>query len=623
MLFCEKKLSAFFPLSSSQVEEEEEGVFQEENETVLEQLFENIERENEGYAKLLNQYIGVLEKKKAVFREKVAALESLEARLQSSKPSVLKILNLKSLSWIDQFSSFLHFTRIIYHLHWKKQKSLVSIAIDRITNQKIGPVFSPDHSVPHNPLDLLTPTSSDQLTISTFSPKSTITPWILASSAGTNQPLDHKNQSGPFGSFKKHEEPFFALNSSFPGQFPELKNTKEDQLIKRENGALEFIGDLKQTHFSFKEEETVGSQTSSECLTLDSLIANALKVHGFTEENTEKNVNLFEVAKLANEKIKEKGLPSQKLKPIDIAKKMRKMKEARTSQIQVHLSNHSNDRVVWTEKEDEALLKAYRLFGDGNWKQMASFVEGKNASQCFQRWFKHLNKEIIKGPWSSYEDSLLLLGILAFRNSKSPFDQLQDQDSLPSLGNWKKTPEKPTSKSKRKQKAALESEEHQNSFEFTGDSHDDFFEGIFLKEPKCLTTRKHLDVDFDFEGPGPARKNSNEGDFTNVSWVRVSELFCGTRTDVQCRERFSNIFSPKIVKGYWSIFDTIRLIKMEKKGRKWSEMAESLGSRTDCQCRRHFLNLSKKKGVLDKRVSNILKKRKKTTEFPVFKIKKT
>lgn len=64
---------------------------------------------------------------------------------------------------------------------------------------------------------------------------------------------------------------------------------------------------------------------------------------------------------------------------------------------------------TWTQYEDQRLLAGMRLFGCDNWPRIADFVgNGRNRSQCSQRWHRGLNPTIYKGPWTKKEEDELV-----------------------------------------------------------------------------------------------------------------------------------------------------------------------------------------------------------------------
>uniref|UniRef100_A0AAV1UT02 Uncharacterized protein n=1 Tax=Peronospora matthiolae TaxID=2874970 RepID=A0AAV1UT02_9STRA len=61
----------------------------------------------------------------------------------------------------------------------------------------------------------------------------------------------------------------------------------------------------------------------------------------------------------------------------------------------------------WTPDQDNALRQAVEEFGQRNWKAIASRVDGRNHAQCLQRWNKVLKPGLVKGHWAYEEDSTL------------------------------------------------------------------------------------------------------------------------------------------------------------------------------------------------------------------------
>lgn len=72
----------------------------------------------------------------------------------------------------------------------------------------------------------------------------------------------------------------------------------------------------------------------------------------------------------------------------------------------------------WTEKEDEALLEAVRLYGKQSWFKIQQFVPGRTDVQCRERYCNILDPELNQGPWSVKEDELLLRLVAQLGNGK-------------------------------------------------------------------------------------------------------------------------------------------------------------------------------------------------------------
>lgn len=94
----------------------------------------------------------------------------------------------------------------------------------------------------------------------------------------------------------------------------------------------------------------------------------------------------------------------------------------------------------------------------------------------------------------------------------------------------------------------------------------------------------------------------------SVRWIKISGLFNNSRTDVQCRERFTNILDPSLkdLDLTVNIEDNSKLVRLYLAyGSKWSKIAKELGGdRTDNFCKRVISQL-RKKGKLDKIIRKI------------------
>jgi hypothetical protein len=65
-------------------------------------------------------------------------------------------------------------------------------------------------------------------------------------------------------------------------------------------------------------------------------------------------------------------------------------------------------RKKWTSKEDQALRNLVDQNGAENWASIASYLPGRKAKQCQERWSRHLASHLNLSPWTSEEDTLLL-----------------------------------------------------------------------------------------------------------------------------------------------------------------------------------------------------------------------
>ena len=94
-----------------------------------------------------------------------------------------------------------------------------------------------------------------------------------------------------------------------------------------------------------------------------------------------------------------------------------KIQKSQLQPIEVPVKNKNNsneehvyvrNQVKFSPEEDQKLTIAVLQFGMKNWRFIAEYMKTKNARQCQERWYNHLNPSIIKTPWTEDEDSTLL-----------------------------------------------------------------------------------------------------------------------------------------------------------------------------------------------------------------------
>lgn len=144
----------------------------------------------------------------------------------------------------------------------------------------------------------------------------------------------------------------------------------------------------------------------------------------------------------------------------------------------------------WTAEDDAQLCAAVGAFGEHDWQRVASYMEGKAGTQCSNRWKKTLNPSRERvGRWTVEEDKYLKVAVMLF-----------------------------------------------------------------------------------------GRK----------TWNKIAQFIPG-RTQVQCRERWINVLDPSLNLGRWTEEEDSRLkTAILEHGFCWSKVAEAIPSRTDNQCRRRW-----------------------------------
>ncbi|XP_067303082.1 v-myb avian myeloblastosis viral oncogene homolog-like 2a isoform X3 [Pseudorasbora parva] len=63
---------------------------------------------------------------------------------------------------------------------------------------------------------------------------------------------------------------------------------------------------------------------------------------------------------------------------------------------------------TWTKEEDERLIQLVSLYGDKKWSTIAKNLKGRRGKQCRERWHNHLDPSVIKTPWTTEEDLLII-----------------------------------------------------------------------------------------------------------------------------------------------------------------------------------------------------------------------
>jgi hypothetical protein len=62
----------------------------------------------------------------------------------------------------------------------------------------------------------------------------------------------------------------------------------------------------------------------------------------------------------------------------------------------------------WTRQEDEVILNFVRVHGCKSWTKLSKMLPGRIGKQCRERWMNHLNPDLVRGPWTTQEDALLI-----------------------------------------------------------------------------------------------------------------------------------------------------------------------------------------------------------------------
>ncbi|XP_056293774.1 v-myb avian myeloblastosis viral oncogene homolog-like 2b isoform X2 [Pseudoliparis swirei] len=65
-------------------------------------------------------------------------------------------------------------------------------------------------------------------------------------------------------------------------------------------------------------------------------------------------------------------------------------------------------KVKWTQEEDDKLKALVHKLGSNDWKYIATYIPSHSEHQCQHRWFKVLDPELVKGPWTKEEDDKVI-----------------------------------------------------------------------------------------------------------------------------------------------------------------------------------------------------------------------
>lgn len=65
-------------------------------------------------------------------------------------------------------------------------------------------------------------------------------------------------------------------------------------------------------------------------------------------------------------------------------------------------------KVKWTQEEDDKLKALVQQLGTSDWKSIAGVIPSHSEQQCQHRWFKVLDPELVKGPWTKEEDEKVI-----------------------------------------------------------------------------------------------------------------------------------------------------------------------------------------------------------------------
>ncbi|KAL2090770.1 hypothetical protein ACEWY4_013033 [Coilia grayii] len=75
-------------------------------------------------------------------------------------------------------------------------------------------------------------------------------------------------------------------------------------------------------------------------------------------------------------------------------------------------------KVKWTQEEDDNLRALVQKLGPNDWKRIASYLPNRSEPQCQHRWFKVLDPDLVKGPWTKEEDERVIELVKKYGNKQ-------------------------------------------------------------------------------------------------------------------------------------------------------------------------------------------------------------
>lgn len=75
-------------------------------------------------------------------------------------------------------------------------------------------------------------------------------------------------------------------------------------------------------------------------------------------------------------------------------------------------------KVKWTQEEDDTLRKLVQNLGTTDWKYLAGFLPNRSEHQCQHRWYKVLDPDLVKGPWTKEEDEKVIELVRKYGNKQ-------------------------------------------------------------------------------------------------------------------------------------------------------------------------------------------------------------
>ncbi|RKP10947.1 hypothetical protein THASP1DRAFT_21396 [Thamnocephalis sphaerospora] len=202
----------------------------------------------------------------------------------------------------------------------------------------------------------------------------------------------------------------------------------------------------------------------------------------------------------------------------------------------------------WSIEEDAMLRNIARKHDEHDWEKIALELGTNRTSwQCFKQYRSHLWEELGRRKWTPEEDVILTKAIAMYgeRNWQQVAACFDNRTGQQCLHRWTKT----LKPGKRKGRWSTAEDE------------------VFAKSGCALINA------FALNGAN--------------NWVKVAAHVPG-RTDVQCRERWTNVLDPDVRRDPWEKSEDDALLRLVAKfgTHRWASVSRDLGTkRTDNQLR--------------------------------------
>lgn len=189
-----------------------------------------------------------------------------------------------------------------------------------------------------------------------------------------------------------------------------LKQTKQEEYFKKEQSVS--FKNKKSEQFK-SENKTNLNQNNKMSLNIEERIRRSVTKKSLRlfndQDNSFENNNVF---------IDDDRFPSSENEP-QIQKRNENLIKIANSK-----KSKRKEKRIWGPEEDEKLKKLIKETKPFKWSIIASKMEGREGKQCRERWYNHLNPEIIKSPWSEREEWLLYLLHRVFGNQWSDLTKM-------------------------------------------------------------------------------------------------------------------------------------------------------------------------------------------------------